>query len=196
MKKLLLSALLVGLTAGAYAQGAGSVLLANNNNTDQTAGATANGLVFLNGALVTTDFSVALFGFTDSTSVLNHPVGSVTGSAIASDNILGPGTFTDLTSTAYAVDGTTTASTGAFFILQAWLGSQTSYAAAVAHGDPAGQTIVFNNPLGGVGSPPAPTPQLSGMPGLTLSTSVIPEPSTFALAGLGAAALLIFRRRK
>lgn len=198
MKKLLLTGLLAGLAAGAYAQGtgAGSVLLANNQNTDQTIGATANGLVFLNGALITTDFSVALFGFTDSTSVLSHPVGSLTGSATASDNVLGPGTFTDLSSTAYAVDGTTTASTGAFFILQAWTGSAASYAAAVAAGAPAGQTAVFVNGLGGVGAPPSTTPQLVGMPALNLTVSAVPEPSTFALAGLGAAAMLIFRRRK
>jgi hypothetical protein len=32
--------------------------------------------------------------------------------------------------------------------------------------------------------------------GFMLNTVPVPEPSTFALAGLGAAALLIFRRRK
>jgi hypothetical protein len=40
--------------------------------------------------------------------------------------------------------------------------------------------------------PPA-TPALLLTPGFTVA--VVPEPSTFALAGLGAAALLIFRRR-
>jgi hypothetical protein len=198
MKKLLLSALLIGLTAGAYAQGtgAGSVLLANNGNGDQSPSATANGLVFLNGALTTTDLNVALFGFTDSTSVLQHPVASMVGSAAAGNSLFGSGTFTDLSSTAYAVDGTTTASTGAFFILQAWVGGASSYSAALAAGAPAGQTIVFANGLGGVGSPPSTTPQLVGMPGLNLTASAVPEPSTFALAGLGAAAMLIFRRRK
>jgi len=198
MKKLLLSVLLAGLTAGAYAQGtgAGTVLLANNGNSDQSPSATANGLVFLNGALTTADLNVALFGFTDSTSVMAHPVASMIGSAAAGNSLFGSGTFTDLSSTAYAVDGTTTSSTGAFFILQAWLGSASSYAAAVSAGAPAGQTIVFGNGLGGVGSPPSTTPQLTGMPGVNLTTAVVPEPSTFALAGLGAAAMLIFRRRK
>jgi hypothetical protein len=42
--------------------------------------------------------------------------------------------------------------------------------------------------------PPAPPPPMTGLQGFGLK--IIPEPSTFALAGLGAAALLIFRRRK
>jgi len=40
-------------------------------------------------------------------------------------------------------------------------------------------------------------PASSGqIPGMSLSFVAVPEPSTFALAGLGAAALVIFRRRK
>jgi hypothetical protein len=45
------------------------------------------------------------------------------------------------------------------------------------------------------GAPPNPPTFL--VPGLTsFSMNAVPEPSTFALAGLGAAALMIFRRRK
>jgi hypothetical protein len=40
------------------------------------------------------------------------------------------------------------------------------------------------------------TVNANATPGLTLDFVPVPEPSTFALAGLGAAALLIFRRRK
>jgi hypothetical protein len=36
----------------------------------------------------------------------------------------------------------------------------------------------------------------TGFNGLVLEAVAVPEPSTFALAGLGAAALMIFRRRK
>jgi hypothetical protein len=39
-------------------------------------------------------------------------------------------------------------------------------------------------------------PNLIGLTSFNLTGVAIPEPSTFALAGLGAAALLIFRRRK
>jgi len=41
---------------------------------------------------------------------------------------------------------------------------------------------------------PAPLPQLSQQ-SIGLTVVLVPEPSTFALAGLGSAALLIFRRR-
>jgi hypothetical protein len=40
------------------------------------------------------------------------------------------------------------------------------------------------------------TPPFLPIPSFNLYMNVIPEPSSFALAGLGAAALLIFRRRK
>jgi hypothetical protein len=57
----------------------------------------------------------------------------------------------------------------------------------------AGSSAVFNlNSIGGVVNTP---PNL--FPGLTsFNIYTVPEPSTIALAGLGAAALVIFRRRK
>jgi len=47
-------------------------------------------------------------------------------------------------------------------------------------------------------APPFPLFGGTGLPGFVLGSvgSVVPEPSSMALAGLGAAALLIFRRRK
>jgi len=55
----------------------------------------------------------------------------------------------------------------------------------------AGVSGTFNvGPIGGLN----PAPTLNGLQSFNLY--FIPEPSTFALAGLGAAALLIFRRRK
>jgi hypothetical protein len=58
----------------------------------------------------------------------------------------------------------------------------------------------WTQPTGAPSAVPAVTPvSIVGLPtyftGVTLSQVVVPEPSTFALAGLGAAALLIFRRR-
>jgi len=70
-------------------------------------------------------------------------------------------------------------------------GTVTTYDAAKLQGLAYGSSALFNSqPLGGVSAPP-------NLVGLTsFSLVAVPEPSTFALAGLGAVALLIFRRRK
>jgi len=82
----------------------------------------------------------------------------------------------------------------------AWAGDYTTFSAAAAAGAmlawagdaKSGGLLSWNQPTG--------TAQTAGVipngvfNGLVLAP--IPEPSTFALAGLGAAALLIFRRRK
>jgi len=70
-------------------------------------------------------------------------------------------------------------------------GTITTYAAAIAAQGTFGASALFNSaPLGGVSAPP----NLVGLQSFSLTA--VPEPSTFALAGLGAVALLIFRRRK
>jgi hypothetical protein len=58
-----------------------------------------------------------------------------------------------------------------------------------------GASALFDvNAIGGTLNP---APTLNGLRSFNLTGgAVIPEPSTFALVGLGAAALLIFRRRK
>jgi hypothetical protein len=54
----------------------------------------------------------------------------------------------------------------------------------------------FTVTLGGAGTPPSPAAALPGdFSGLNITTTVVPEPSTVALAILGGAALF-FRRRK
>ncbi len=79
----------------------------------------------------------------------------------------------------------------------AWYGNYTSYADALAAGD---TFVGVSNPLT-LTLPSGPTdPNVANLVGLQAfnigPSSIIPEPTTFALAGLGAAALLIFRRRK
>lgn len=70
-------------------------------------------------------------------------------------------------------------------------GTITSWEAALAAGVAAGSSAVFDSlALGGL----APAPNMVGLESFNIY--VVPEPSTFVLAGLGAAALLIFRRRK
>jgi len=52
--------------------------------------------------------------------------------------------------------------------------------------------LVSTADIGDLGASPPGTPSLVYTPGFEV---IVPEPTTFALAGLGAAALLIFRRR-
>jgi len=75
------------------------------------------------------------------------------------------------------------------FIVQAYHGA--SYAAA----DWKGQSAAFSVPSIASGSP---APPASPFPGGSMQafTVTVPEPSIFALAGLGAAGLMAFRRKK
>jgi len=74
------------------------------------------------------------------------------------------------------------------FIVQAWTGG-TSYAGATQW---SGQSGVFTMPSIATGTAPP-----SDFAGLTAFTVLpVPEPSIFALSGLGAAALMLIRRKK
>ena len=85
--------------------------------------------------------------------------------------------------------------TKAGYDLNTWgtVGSKNAYDAWQAGLIAAGTSGVFRS-TATVGGSSALAPNLTGLQSFNLY--IIPEPSTFALAGLGAAALLIFRRRK
>lgn len=57
-----------------------------------------------------------------------------------------------------------------------------------------GKGNLFDYTLGGGGQPPAPPGDMMGMKPIVLE--MVPEPSVFAVAGLGLGSLLIFRRRQ
>jgi hypothetical protein len=191
MKKILLSAMLVGLAAGAYAQG--QINLGNISNSGTGPTATTGGLFWLDtdGAagpnapvLIGTDFNVDFYGGSDANSLVLLKSLVASGGGAAG----GPGTFLDLSGQAVTIPGTTTSG---FFRIDAYSGGSTFATAAFNASSP-----VFNNPLGNsAASPPGTPTDFTGMPAVVLLPT-IPEPGTFALAGLGAAALLIFRRRK
>jgi hypothetical protein len=75
---------------------------------------------------------------------------------------------------------------------------QQGYATALAAGlsGQVNASGVFSFTTGNPTTIPAGTPALITPAFTGFSLAVVPEPSSFALAGLGAAALLIFRRRK
>jgi len=80
-------------------------------------------------------------------------------------------------------------------LTRAWYngGQYSTYSAASGAGANAGQSALFT-----IAATSAPTPPPNTTFGsFTVGTTVIvPEPSTFVLAGLGIASLLLFRRRK
>jgi len=106
-----------------------------------------------------------------------------------------------ITATSGSVTGVA-AGSSADFQARAWFsegGTITDWATALQHfnaGDPLMQIgwtpILASAPLGGG---PTLTPNASGWNSFSLIQNV-PEPTTLALAGLGAAGLLLFRRRK
>jgi len=79
--------------------------------------------------------------------------------------------------------------------VRAWTGTATSFEAAKAAGASYGSSAIFQSAaLGGdpgTGAPPLTSPALVGL----TSFSLVPEPSTIALGALGAAALLLRRRK-
>jgi hypothetical protein len=81
--------------------------------------------------------------------------------------------------------------------LQVWYDGATglfaNYGAAAAGGGQVGTVTFLQNTSN---LPLTPAGPLNGMPDIHLAAGVVPEPSTLALAGLGAASVLLFRRRK
>jgi hypothetical protein len=197
MKKQILATLLAGVAAtGVYAQG--TINLDNLNNGNSSSTATSGGMVFTtsggNTVLEANDFSVELLGGASAgslTPIVTLLLGNGTGPA-AGISGAGPGLMLDPTGATYAVPGVALGGT-ATLELMAWEGNFASYAAAQNAGMNVAD-VTFTNPTGGNGTPAALPLDLTGMPALVLHPT--PEPSTIALGGLGAAALMLFRRRK
>lgn len=185
MKKLLLTTLVATVAAaGVYAQGTIAVDNLANGNTSSTA--TSGGLVFLGSSLYSGALSIEVLGGASAASLT--PIVTLTSANVISG---GPGLFFDASGGTYSVPGVALNGTATLEV-EAWTGNFATYAAAVSGGGAYGSTAPFANATGGGGIPPATPVDLVGMPAVILNT---PEPSTIALGGLGAAALMFFRRR-
>jgi hypothetical protein len=179
MKKLtatLLASSLLGLAA--YAQG--TINFVNVNN-----GVGLNSPVtFFDGTtkVPTTGFTAELFAGPDAGSLVS----------VATATFIAPGYFNGGTATINSV------LPGAVATLQVrvWSTASGSFAAAQAANvqNTWGQSGVFTLATGGGGTPASPPAAMAGLQSFSLNG--VPEPSSLALAGLGAAAMLVFRRRK
>jgi len=178
MKKILLTIAATGLAAGAFAQG--TVILENSLGTGYVTLQSANGAKAAAGA-----YQVALLWYNGTSFV---QTGAIYQTATANED--GAGYFNGETVTipTYSATGT--------FEVEGWYGNFSSYAAATSY---KGLTASFVNAEGEPSQTIAPKPINGGSPAGGWNGNmilVVPEPSTIALGGLGAAALLLFRRRK
>jgi hypothetical protein len=202
MRKLILTTVLTaGCAVAAFGQG--SVNIANGGNASPDSAATTGGQFWLN----TTGTAVLMpldTGNGDGIIWVNVLAGSSAGT-VAEMNYMGGKEELDMQTVGHALgadsplafDGSQvplTLGAGTVFLeLQCWLGNFASYGAAIAGKGIVADSGVFQASL--VVDPSTPV-NLSQMPAVVLTQIPVPEPGTFALAGLGAAAMMIFRRRK
>jgi len=195
MKKLALTLCLAAFTTGAFAQGLVNFL--NSPTTLISAGGTST-------AATAGQYYFGLF---------TAPVGTTSFDAfqfsgIYATNLASAGRFTG--GTGVPITGWAAGESRAFYVLgwsaiygrdaMAALGYLNANLAPIEGGF-AGRSAIA--PAGVAGGGPQSLPNLNifgGTQGLTAGFNMVlipvPEPTSFALAGLGAAALLIFRRRK
>jgi len=179
MKKLFIAAATLGASFGAFAQG--TISFQDATITPKVYVGSAG-----NSSLAPQEaFSVSLY-WASATGVAFTPIFEGTA------NVAANGDF--YFSTAVATGAATPPGGTAEFEVVGWLGTFATAALATAGGDQIGNTGPFANSTGGGGTPAGTPANLTGWTGNLLIPT--PEPTTIALGGLGAAALLLFRRRK
>lgn len=193
MKKILIVAMSVAtLSLSAFAQGTFNMIWADGVNAISIGAAHNQGTT---GWLLGDEYSAqAYLGTTGG--ALSPVAASMTRFDLAGGPSSATGTAANFAGQFYVLSGVVTAlPLGAADIqVRAWYngGQYSTYEAALGGGANVGQSSVFSITLKAATDPTV--SDLTGMAPFTVG--VVPEPSTIALAGLGAASLLMFRRRK
>jgi len=177
MKKLLVTLAAVLLSVSTFAQNLGQIVVKNNGIND-AAGNSYNAPI--TGDTTGGQAQLFLVGAGGTLTALTPPTTFRTGAAAQY-----------LSAVTVDVPGTTPGGS-ATFVLKAWVGGSSFDAATTSKGQ-SGPFTVSN--LGGTpaSGPPITPPALNGLQ--TFALVPVPEPSTIALGVLGAAALLIRRRK-
>jgi len=210
-KTLLIVSLMAGATSAVFGQGAiawgnqaggrfpiygpdpsnPSASLTGQSSVGNPTGSTVYGGPLLQGTGFTFDVWAGTTAQTEGSLVLIDETTFRTATA----NVLPAGLVNGGTTT---VPGVTAGQT-AHYEIRVWDnkgGTLTTWAAALLGGTAMGESAILTSaPLGGslTDGTPVSNPSTTFT---SFNISAVPEPTTFALAGLGAAALLIFRRRK
>jgi len=194
MKKLILSvSAIAGLSLAGHAQGI--------TFADGAANASGAADVTINGVANTTlDLNMELLYGTSAGAVTTPIVtlllsssaspitGTIGGTYAALGDVSSLGNILDNSGQEYNLPA------GAYFFqVLGWEGDSATYPGAVA-GTPGtyGASAVFAETIAAA---PAPPGDVSGVGVLALTTIAVPEPSTLAMAGIGLASMLIFRRK-
>jgi hypothetical protein len=183
MKRLLAGIACLALCVGAFAQGT-----VNFNNSPGAVGGTGAPVFDVDDTtrLAGTAYWAQLFAGPGENSLA--PIGAAlnfrTGTGAGFFNTTGVDTSRSI--------GTVAPGALATIQVRAWeAAGGTSYDAAFAGGFKTGKSSTFTVTTGGAGSPPSLPANLVGL----TSFSLVPEPSTYALLALGAAALFLRRRK-
>jgi len=214
MKKLILTALtVVGLAAGVFAQGYFQFDMNSINNgiaVDTAGSYLASGPFNWEAWILNGTPSSAQIGAIDAFN--GQPGGSISAYALlASDGFIeqplppvwsfAGGTISlSASASPYKMAGVIPvgAQTPITLAIVAWNTSASSFNAMLAGANASTRAgvLAYSQLTTDYASSPIPNPPATGWPAQDLILTTVPEPSVFALAGLGAAALLIFRRRK